>query len=223
MTHQLSKRLVFLVPIFATAALITAAGLYFHQDFFRILPLYVSLFVLIFSAKVNRYAFLIGGLNSILYAAVYFAYGLYGMAVFSFPIQMLSFFRWKKHAYKQSVQLQKMTVRQRILVSVGFASVWAALYLILKSVGAAYALLDNTVSLFGICITFLQLFAYVEYTYLMLPNSLFSVALYIQMLPENPEQTTYLIYALYSLVCYIFQLINAARLYRLQHPNLTKE
>lgn len=99
MTHQLSKRLVFLVPIFATAALITAAGLYFHQDFFRILPLYVSLFVLIFSAKVNRYAFLIGGLNSILYAAVYFAYGLYGMAVyalvFSFPIQMLSFFRWK--------------------------------------------------------------------------------------------------------------------------------
>ena len=62
MTHQLSKRLVFLVPVFATAALITAAGLYFHQDFFRILPLYVSLFVLIFSAKVNRYAFLIGGL-----------------------------------------------------------------------------------------------------------------------------------------------------------------
>ena len=102
MTHQLSKRLVFLVPVFATAALITAAGLYFHQDFFRILPLYVSLFVLIFSAKVNRYAFLIGGLNSILYAAVYFAYGLYGMAVyafvFSFPIQMLSFFCWKNHA-----------------------------------------------------------------------------------------------------------------------------
>ena len=227
MTHQLSKRLVFLVPVFATAALITVAGLYFHQDFFRILPLYVSLFVLIFSAKVNRYAFLIGGLNSILYAAVYFAYGLYGMAVyafvFSFPIQMLSFFLWKKHAYKQSVQLRKMTVRQRILVTAGFAFVWTALYLILKSVGAAYALLDNTVSLFGILITFLQLFAYVEYTYLMLPNSLFSVALYIQMLPENPEQTTYLIYALYSLVCYIFQLINAARLYRLQHPNLTKE
>lgn len=115
-------------------------------------------------------------------------------------------FSLEKARLQAIVQLQKMTVRQRILVTVGFASVWAALYLILKSVGAAYALLDNTVSLFGICITFLQLFAYVEYTYLMLPNSLFPWLCTFRCFRENPEQTTYLIYALYSLVCYIFQL-----------------
>lgn len=79
----------YLLPILITAAAITAAGLWFHQNFFRILPLYVSLFVMILSAQVNRYAFLLGGLNLILYAAVYFVYGLYGMAAYallvSFP------------------------------------------------------------------------------------------------------------------------------------------
>ena len=158
----------YLLPILITAAAITAAGLWFHQNFFRILPLYVSLFVMILSAQVNRYAFLLGGLNSILYAAVYFAYGLYGMAAYallvSFPIQIVSFLRWKKHAYRSSVELKKLTGKQRVLAAAGFTGIWVLLYLILKQAGAAYVLLDNTVTLFGICISFLQMFAFLEYT-----------------------------------------------------------
>lgn len=156
----------YLFPILITAAAITAAGLWFHQNFFRILPLYVSLFVMILSAQVNRYAFLLGGLNSILYAAVYFAYGLYGMA--------------------------------------------------------AYVLLDNTVTLFGICISFLQMFAFLEYTYRMIPSGLVTLALSIRMLPEHPEQIAYLIYSIYSLICVTVQLVNARKLYRLQQGG-TKE
>lgn len=94
-----------------------------------------------------------GGLNSILYAAVYFAYGLYGMA--------------------------------------------------------AYVLLDNTVTLFGICISFLQMFAFLEYTYRMIPSGLATLALSIRMLPEHPEQIAYLIYSIYSLICVTAQLVNA--------------
>ena len=105
-----------------------------------------------------------GGLNSILYAAVYFAYGLYGMA--------------------------------------------------------AYALLDNTVTLFGICISFLQMLVFLEYTYLMIPSGLVTLALSIRMLPE---QIAYLIYSIYSLICVTVQLVNARKLYRLQQGGAKEE
>lgn len=108
-----------------------------------------------------------GGLNSILYAAVYFAYGLYGMA--------------------------------------------------------AYVLLDSTVTLFGICISFLQMFAFLEYTYPMIPSGLVTLALSIRMLPEHPEQIAYLIYSIYSLICVTVQLVNARKLYRLQQGGTKEE
>lgn len=217
----------YLLPILITAAAITAAGLWFHQNFFRILPLYVSLFVMILSAQVNRYAFLLGGLNSILYAAAYFVYGLYGMAAYallvSFPIQIVSFLRWKKHAYRSSVELKKLTGKQRVLAVAGFTGIWVLLYLILKQAGAAYVLLDNTVTLFGICISFLQMFAFLEYTYRMIPSGLVTLALSIRMLPEHPEQIAYLIYSIYSLICVTVQLVNARKLYRLQQGGTKEE
>lgn len=170
---------------------------------------------------------LIGRAQSILYAAVYFAYGLYGMAAYallvSFPIQIVSFLRWKKHAYRSSVELKKLTGKQRVLAVAGFTGIWVLLYLILKQAGAAYVLLDNTVTLFGICISFLQMFAFLEYTYLMIPSGLVTLALSIRMLPEHPEQIAYLIYSIYSLICVTVQLVNARKLYRLQQGGTKEE
>ena len=152
----------YLLPILITAAAITAAGLWFHQNFFR------------------------------------------------------------KNAYRSSVELKKLTGKQRVLAAAGFTGIWVLLYLILKQAGAAYVLLDNTVTLFGICISFLQMFAFLEYTYLMIPSGLVTLALSIRMLPEHPEQIAYLIYSIYSLICVTVQLVNARKLYRLQQGG-TKE
>ena len=49
-----------------TAILITVTGILFHQSFIRILPLYVSLVVGVLQSRANRYASLLGGMNSIL-------------------------------------------------------------------------------------------------------------------------------------------------------------
>jgi hypothetical protein len=59
-----------------TAAGITIAGFLFHQSFFRILPLYISLIIALLQSRMIRYASLIGGINSILYALVYAHYPL---------------------------------------------------------------------------------------------------------------------------------------------------
>ncbi len=221
MKNVTRKRIAFLIPIVTVAILLTITGVYFHQSFLKILPLYISLFVMTLSANVSRYALLVGGVNSVLYAMIYFSYQLYGMAAYalfiSFPIQMISFILWKKHAYRQSVTLKKLTAKQRLVVVSGFLVAWFVLYIALRKSGASYALLDNTVTLFGVLISVLQMLAYIEYTYLMIPNGLATCALYIQMLFKSPEQMTYLVFSMYSLVCVVRQYINAKKLYQIQN------
>lgn len=216
-----SKLLKVLLPVAVMAVLITAAGIYFHQNFVRILPLYVSLFVMILSAKVNRYAYLLGGLNSILYGIIYIIYGLYGIAaqafLFSFPMQIITFFRWKKNsAGKNSVKLRKMSGRQRLLCVAAYAAGWAGLYFILKYVGSDYAVLDNTLTLMGVFTTVLTALAYIEYTWLMIPSGIMNILLYLQVISNNPEQTAYLIYSVYSLICVTIQFFNARKMWKSQ-------
>ena len=66
--EQASKRLpsgmiVTLVLMACTAVGITVTGVVYHQQFWRMLPLYVSLFVMLLNTRVNRYGLLVGSLN----------------------------------------------------------------------------------------------------------------------------------------------------------------
>ena len=106
-----------------TAVLITIAGIYYKQHPLHILPLYVSLVIGALQAKANRFASLLGGINSILYAIVYLYLGLYASALyailFSCPVQLVTFVRWNQK-YGSSTVFRKMTSKQRIVVSVSF-------------------------------------------------------------------------------------------------------
>ena len=62
------------VLILVTFLFLTASGILFKQSFLRMIPLYISLIVGLLQSNVNRYAPLIGGINSIIYAAVFMYY-----------------------------------------------------------------------------------------------------------------------------------------------------
>lgn len=222
MKEKLLKAKV-IIPVSVMAVLITAAGIYFDQNFLRLIPLYISLFVMILSAGVSRYAYLLGSLNSILYSLIYLYYGLYGIAaqalLFSFPMQMITFFRWKKNADRDSVKLRKMSAAQRGICLAVFAAAWIVLYFALKYVGSDYAVLDNTSTLMGVFTSVLTALAYIEYTWIMLPAGVINILLYIRVIRENPEQTAYLIYSVYSLICVTIQFFNARALRKKQGEN----
>ncbi len=200
-----------------TAVLITVAGIHFQQSFLRILPLYISLVIGLLQSRVNRYASLLGSVNSLLYGAVYIYYSLYGSAfsaiLFSFPIQLLTFIRWNKNKWEHSTVLRKLGAKQRILISAGFAAALVAMWIVLPLIGSQYVFLDSVTNLLGILIYFLTMFAYVEYTFLMVINGVIGTALYITMLADTPEMTTYLIYSVYSFICIVFAFFEAKRLY----------
>lgn len=209
-----------LILMLVTAALITATGVTFGQTFINILPLYVSLCVGLLQSRVSRTAYLIGACNSLLYAVVYAHFKLYASAayavLFSSTIQFATYFRWKSRPQGQSTLFRAMTNRQRLLVAGLFGLCWGAAWLILSRADSGYRILDISTSLLGILISLLTMLAYIEYAPLMILSGTVNIVLFAAMLRDHPEQITYLIYALYSMVCQIGALKRVLRLYKEQ-------
>lgn len=206
-----------------TAVGITVAGIYFHQNFLRILPLYNSLVIGMLQSRVNRYSSMLGSINSIIYGFVYIYYDLMGSAIsaflFSFPVQLMTFVRWNRNKWEHSTVLRKMNTKTRILLSAGFVGLMVALWYLLPLIGAKYVFLDSATSLLGIVILFLTMFAFVEYTFLMIINGIIGIVLYIQVMIDSPETAPFLIFSVYSFVCVVFGTFEASRLYKAQQKD----
>ena len=219
--EKLSKKdIAIYIMMAVTGISITVAGIVFDQSFLRILPLYVSLIISTLQTKVNRFALLLGGVNSILYGVVYIYYKLYGAAfsalLFSCPIQLITFIRWNKNKRGNSTELRRLTVKQRILLFAGIAVLTVGMVIVLPLLGSEYVLLDSITTLLGIAIYFLTMFAFVEYTTIMLINCALTIVLYITMLEGAPDTATYLIYSVYSFICVAFAFFEARKLYAQQ-------
>ncbi|MBR6739791.1 MAG: nicotinamide mononucleotide transporter [Clostridia bacterium] len=208
------------ILISVTMVILTVATVVFKQSVFRVFPLYISLVIGMLQAKANRYAPLLGGINSVFYALIYFYYKLYASAayaiLFSCPVQLITFIRWQRNAYESSTVFKKMSPRLIIAVAAAFTVSWVGMMLLLGKTDSGYVLLDTFTTVLGVVTTFLTLFAFREYTVTMLVGVTASIALYIMMIFDTPEQVTYLIYGVYTFICCVRGYINVRRLYRRQ-------
>lgn len=201
-----------------TIVLITFFGVKYPQNMLNTAPLYVSIIVMLLQMNVNRYAFLLGGINSLLYAAVYFYYGLYGSVFYSitvsFVLQIATFINWGRNSYKKtSTVFKTMGGKKFSIFSVIFVICWITCYYVFKTIGSSHTLLDNSIMLLGIVTTLMTMLAYVEWTYLQLLSGIISVILYVGMIRKNPEMAAYLVYTIYSLICTCTTLLNVRRVY----------
>ena len=220
MVKIMNKRCTyFLIAI--TFILISFFGMKYSQDPFRILPLYVSIVVMLLQTRVNRYAFLIGGLNSILYAVVYCCYKLYASAInalcISCTMQIVTFINWGKNPYKDnSTVFRELGTKKRMLYSILFAVMWFVCYNVFKHMGSNKTMLDNTIMLTGISTTLLTMFSYVEWVYMQNIGIILNLIMYSSMIKENPEMSAYLVSMIYSLISAIITFIKVNKLYKEQ-------
>jgi nicotinamide riboside transporter PnuC len=158
------------IIIIITGIAILATGILTKQHFFLMVPLFISLFVMSFQSEANRYGSLMGAINSLIYTAAYTYMGVYGSAasalLLSFPMQLMTFFNWKKHAYKKTVIFKQMSNKMRVASTVGVLALWAVTALILYKLKYEYAIFDSILFLLGIIVSVLTMLAYIEYTYL---------------------------------------------------------
>lgn len=208
------------VLIALTAAAVTVAAVLTGCPVYRVIPLYVSLFVMYLQTKASRFSFLLGGCNAAYYALVYFFLELYGMALYSLliacPIQIMTYIRWKKRAYKHSALLKRLSWKQRLGAVLGFGAVWGLLYAVLSGFGSGYLILDNTVSVIGAMANAASLLYLIEFPYVQCLSLVLNIVLYIQMVQEDPRQWTFLIYTTYALICAAISAVYMQKLYNWQ-------
>ena len=146
--------------------------------------------------------------------------GVYASAasaiLFSFPIQLMTFFRWKKNAYKKTAIFRKMTTKMRVGWSIAFLVLWGIIAVIFMQLDYEYAILDSCTLLFGFVIPILTMLAYIEYTYLWIIQAVVGLFLNVQMAMNDISQITYLIYGVYALYCVILAFINVHKFYKEQ-------
>ena len=210
-----------LIFLLITAILITLSSVLVRQSFVRVFPLYVSVFVMLLASRVNRYSYLLGGINAIFYGFIAIYYSIPGSAIsaflFNFPLQIISFIRWSKTSWKGSTVLKKMSTRGRLLNVALIVVLWVAYYALIKALGSASSLIDSMASLIGMYVTVLQVLKYSEYTALMIPSGLLTIALYVSLIAKGTvEQVPFLVYSLYSLCCVIRSVFSAKRILKEQ-------
>ena len=208
------------IIIILTGLAILISGIYFKQEFFLMIPLFVSLFVMSFQSEANRIGSLIGAINAVIYTAAYLYMGVYVSAVSSFfmsvPLQLATFFNWKKNAYKKTVIFKKMSVKMRVISLAALFVLWGISAGVLTLFNYEYAIFDTVTFLLGLAVSILTMLAFIEYTYLWIVSAVTGLIVNIQMVINNPKEITYLIYGVYALYCVIVAFINVQKFYKEQ-------
>lgn len=207
--------------LFLTGVGITTTAIIFKTPPLNVLPLYNSLIIMALSARANRYALLLGGVNSILYGLVNYSFGLLGQMaycfLFSFPVQIISFILYSRRKYGSSTLFRKMSWRLRGLVAAAFALCWVGVITALQLLGGDYVIMDTTITIFGVFITVMTMFAFVEVPFLNVFNSVIGIAQYVNMMIDGKfERSPFLIFNVYSTICVVMGLIRTMKLYQEQ-------
>ena len=210
------------ILLIATAIIIAACGIIFKTPALRILPLFVSLFVMLYQSEANRYAYLLGAANCLLYAIAYYSLGVYASAAsslfFSLPVSVITFISWNKRSYKKTVVFKKMSTGVICITAAASILVWIALFFIFDPLDSEYAILDNAVFVSSTLSTILTLFAYKEYSIVGTAHIFLVLLLNIQMALTDVSNLPFLIYTCYNLICHARIIFNVRRYYKEQNP-----
>lgn len=209
-------------PLTVTAIALIVLGIIFEQKFIKLCPTLISLVVMLLSAHANRFAFLLGGCNSLLYSIGYIMEKLYPSALsailISFPFQIASFILWSKNQTKdKEVRVKKMNKKAAIITSILSVASWIIFYFIYERLGTSNLILDNTTFVLGIITTVLSMLRYKEFVYLSAINLIIDTIKWGIITIGNIANITYLIYSFYALYRQIQATYTWETLYKTQN------
>lgn len=214
------------VPIGICAVAILVCAFVFKQKWYKVLPTLNTLVILLLSARVDRRSFLIGGLNAAFYGIGFFTEGLYFSVIncllVSMPLQLFSFFNWKKHADGNSAKLRTLGWRgEAVVIASTVVGCQLCYWLLLPFFegGQQQVMLDIFLFVIGLVITVLALLRYVETPYYNLISAIANVVMWVSICTGNIANINYLIMAAYSL----FRVAQSAITWTKQYKKSQKE
>ena len=222
MKHKLDHKKIWLewVPMGVCAVAILVCAFVFGQKWYKVLPTLNTLIILLLSARVDRRSFLLGGLNAAFYGVGYFTEGLYFSVIncllVSMPLQLFSFFNWKKHADGNSTKLRTLGWKGEIVVvSLTVVGCLCCHWFLLPFfAGEKQAALDIFLFVIGLVITVLSMLRYVEAPYYNLISSMANLVMWLLICTQNIADLNYLIMAAYSFFRVVQSAINWTKQYQ---------
>ena len=222
----LKGRAVMLSLIIITAIGITVSGIVYDQDFFKMLPLYVSLSVMLFQSDALRIAPLIGGLNSLLYAVVDYSYGLYASALSDIliycPFQIATFLLWTRKKDGATTIFRSLKLKWWAVLIFVIVSAYIPALIANMRLDATLPALDTYVLIGGLVTQLLMLLAMREYTYFMLISAIVTIILNVFIITSSPDRLSYLIYSIYSAICCLKGAVAVHKIYKRQKGKSAK-
>ena len=221
-----TKRKILLeyLPMVATFIGIITCAILFKQRVIKTLPVCFSLLIVLLNSRANRIGFLMGATNSVLYIIGYLQEGLYGTVLsagFGILIQITSFFRWKKNAYKKATKFKTFGWKGRTALCLGLLLSWTATSLVLWQMNGSEVVLDGLITVIGFLLPILQMFAIIESLPLAFLNNCINLTLWVRIIfiGGAVANVTYLISSLYSLYMTIRMALRWNALYQEQKRN----
>ncbi len=188
-----------------TFVMIAVGAVYFKLNVFKFLPLLISIAVMFLQSKVNRFAFLVGALNSVLYAIAGVYMTLYSTAAYaffvSFPLQIITFINWNRNTHDGATETKRLNAKGRISMFAIMAGVWLILFAVFSGLGSPYLVIENTSSVIGIVTTVLCMLRYSEYAILQIVGGVIGLYLYIVMSIDDPSNLVWVVFQVYSKIC----------------------
>ena len=207
MKSKLSAKEIWLdyVPMFVCAALILFFAILKEQTVIKTLPTLITLVVQLLLVRANRFAFLLGAANSLIYGVAYWTEDLYfsmiSTVLISAPIQIYSFFHWRAHSGGLHTRLRLLPLPRLLIILLLTLGGWLMLYFSCKSLfaTAAYPLWDSLLFVLGITISLLVARRAVESQYINLISCVISIVIWILLTVRTPGDINYVIISFYNL------------------------
>lgn len=212
-----------------TGILILTFAILRQQAFFKTLPTLVTLFVMLLSARANRYTFLLGGCNSVVYGLVYWGEGLYfsmlSALLISFPIQIFSFFHWKKNQTETvSTRFRRLSYPALALTLLSMIPAWAISYFALSAfVAGSYPVLDCYLFVSGLAVSVLSALRYIEAPYLNTVACVLNLGLWIAITVQTPSNINYVFISCYNLIMVAESMVTWTQKYQKQTAHKENE
>ena len=219
---KLKKRNLFIdyIPALLTAVLIIVFSCLRQQSFIKTLPTLITLVVQILLSRANRFGFLLGGINALIYGISYFDDKLYfsliSAVLISAPIQIYSFFNWsKKHISANRTKLKMLDTKMKIAMVFLTFIAWFTVFYGFSGLFARAQLpaFDSFSFVAGTIVSLLAAFRFVESQYLSVVSSCVAIVMWVIICVRNPSNINYLIISFYNLFMIVKAAINWTKQY----------
>lgn len=195
--------LVDYILIVICSVCILVSGVMTKQMIIKMLPALISLIVTAFIAKANRYGFLLGSLNSVLYAIGYAIERLYAsviyIIVFGAILQFITFIMWNKNAKSKNANLRKMNLLYWIVCCFVVSVIYFIAFIYNWKRGGSNIFFDSFIVATGTTCTLLSMLRFVESQIFNCLNNLVNLVMWIVISISNISNITYVIIGVYTL------------------------